>query len=169
MSDRIIGFSAGTPKAERLDEYVQTDEDRILKPGQRDALENVRAIMNEVRTLAPLGLVDPETTAAVDSSIEQLDDPFLLVVVGEFNAGKSALINALLGEAVLTEGVTPTTTNICVLRHADHPGHAPGDGVETVVGHADLLRDIHVVDTPGTNAITREHEALTSVTCHAPI
>jgi len=33
--------------------------------------------------------------------------------------------------------------------------------VRTVTYDALLLRDIHLVDTPGTNAITREHEALT--------
>jgi len=35
-----------------------------------------------------------------ERSIEQLDDLFLLVVVGEFNAGKSAFINALAGRSV---------------------------------------------------------------------
>ncbi len=46
----------------------------------------------------------------LDRSIRQLDELFLLVVVGEFNAGKSALINALFGEPLLEMGVTPTTT-----------------------------------------------------------
>ena len=39
-------------------------------------------------------------------------DRFLIVAAGEFNAGKSALINALLGERVLEEGVTPTLSLI---------------------------------------------------------
>src|SRR5690242_11727600 len=45
-----------------------------------------------------------------------LDDLFSVVIVGEFNAGKSAFINALLGQTVLEEGVTPTTTRINILR-----------------------------------------------------
>ena len=40
----------------------------------------------------------------------------LLVVVGEFNAGKSAFVNALVGEQVLQEGVTPTTAAIHLLK-----------------------------------------------------
>ena len=36
--------------------------------------------------------------AALAASIRQLDELFLLVIVGEFNAGKSAFINALIGE-----------------------------------------------------------------------
>jgi len=37
---------------------------------------------------------------------EQLGELFLLVVVGEFNAGKSAFLNALLGHKHLKEGGT---------------------------------------------------------------
>jgi len=95
------------------------------------------------------------------ASIAQLDDVFLLVVVGEFNAGKSALVNALLGERVLAEGVTPTTTRIQILRHTDQAGAETLAGAALLTAPAPLLRDIHLVDTPGTNAITREHEALT--------
>src|SRR6185503_18654708 len=40
------------------------------------------------------------------------EDRFHLVVVGEFNHGKSSFVNALLGESVLPVGVTPTTAAI---------------------------------------------------------
>ena len=57
--------------------------------------------------------------------------------------------------------MTPTTTTIQILRHAERRGQPVADGVQVVTGSAPLLRDIHIVDTPGTNAITREHETLT--------
>mgnify|MGYP000057755726 CR=1 FL=1 len=60
-----------------------------------------------------------EQRQALADSIEQLEEPFLLVVVGEFNAGKSAFINALLGQEVLEEGVTPTAARIGLLRHGE--------------------------------------------------
>jgi Dynamin family len=59
---------------------------------------------------------------AADASMtaERFDDPFRLAVVGEFNSGKSALINALLGRpGLLTEGVTPTTGTITELWWTD--------------------------------------------------
>jgi small GTP-binding protein len=118
-------------------------------------------VLGDLRaTLARTGLA-PDDEAVLRASVEQLDDFFLLVVVGEFNAGKSALINALLGERVLLEGVTPTTTQVQVLRHADQADTRPPEGVGLLTGTAPLLRDIHLVDTPGTNAITREHEVIT--------
>lgn len=49
------------------------------------------------------------------------EDRFHLVVVGEFNHGKSTFVNALLGENALPVGVTPTTAAIHHIRHADKP------------------------------------------------
>ncbi|MEZ5417161.1 MAG: dynamin family protein [Vicinamibacterales bacterium] len=122
--------------------------------GIRDTLHDLRAALVRVGA-------DGDDEQTLRTAVQQLADFFLLVVVGEFNAGKSALINALLGERVLTEGVTPTTTHVQVLRHADQAENRADDGVRSVTADAPLLRDIHVVDTPGTNAITREHEVLT--------
>jgi small GTP-binding protein len=104
-----------------------------------------------------------EQQKALDHSIEQLDELFLLVVVGEFNSGKSALINALLGSRIVKEGVTPTTAAITLIEYGEalerHVGQA---NLQVLKAPVELLREIHIVDTPGTNAIIREHEAITT-------
>ena len=101
--------------------------------------------------------------AALASSIRQLDELFLLVIVGEFNAGKSAFINALAGQSVLREGVTPTTARIHLLKHGPAVARDSGlDGVVVTTAPVELLHDVTIVDTPGTNAIIREHERLTT-------
>ena len=93
---------------------------------------------------------------------EQLTGLFLLVVAGEFNSGKSSFINALLGERVLPEGVTPTTDRINVLRHGPEISEQLREAYLLERTHpADVLREISIVDTPGTNAIIRRHEELT--------
>ena len=100
--------------------------------------------------------------AALAASIRQLDEFFLLVVVGEFNAGKSAFINALVG-AGAEEGVTPTTAQIHVLKYGDaSPTSVDEHGLRGVTAPADSSARSHIVDTPGTNAIIREHERLTT-------
>ena len=48
-------------------------------------------------------------------------DRFHLVVVGEFNHGKSTFVNALLGQDVLPVGVTPTTAVIHHLEYSAEP------------------------------------------------
>jgi len=100
---------------------------------------------------------------ALDQSITQLDELFLLVVVGEFNAGKSAFINALIGQVLMQEGVTPTTAVITVLEYGETPEQTVRQANLLVVkAPIEILREIRIVDTPGTNAIIREHEAMTA-------
>lgn len=136
---------------------------KILSEDQRILLRDERSFLNDLRLAlerfgAPAG--DQERLA---QSIEQLDELFLLVIVGEFNSGKSALINALLGQRLLKEGVTPTTAQINILRYDEAAEQkVEGRNILVIRGPADLLREMSIVDTPGTNAIIREHEAITS-------
>ena len=133
-----------------------------LDETRRRLLAEERALLGELRNwLVRLGAAEEERRALV-GSLEQLDEPFLLVVVGEFNAGKSAFINALLGQGVLEEGITPTTARIGLLRYGEAVGReVTAAGVERLWAPAEVLREIVIVDTPGTNAVLREHEALT--------
>jgi small GTP-binding protein len=93
---------------------------------------------------------------------EQLAGLFLLVIAGEFNSGKSSFINALIGERVLPEGVTPTTDRINLLRWGSDVSEQLREAFLLERTHpAEVLRELNVVDTPGTNAIIRRHEELT--------
>jgi small GTP-binding protein len=105
---------------------------------------------------------DPEDRRTLEASVAQLDQLFLVVVVGEFNAGKSSLLNAVLGTDVLAVGVTPTTARIHLIRHgpAVATRESP-DGVLEVEMPAPELEHLHLVDTPGTNSLDRSHEVLT--------
>src|SRR5258706_11900977 len=46
---------------------------------------------------------------------------FHLVVLGEFNHGKTTFVNALLGADILPTGITPTTASINHVIHGPHP------------------------------------------------
>jgi small GTP-binding protein len=136
---------------------------RILTDAQDELLREERKAL--ARLSAALVRFDaaPDQQDALARSIEQLDELFLLVVVGEFNAGKSAFINALIGSRVVQEGVTPTTAQIDVLQYGDVSARVVrGPALHVITAPAPILRDIHIVDTPGTNAIIRKHEAITS-------
>ncbi len=134
----------------------------ILTDDQEELLKDSRNLLNDLRaSLVQFGAAaeDHETLA---HSISQLDELFLMVVVGEFNSGKSAFINALLGQKLLKEGVTPTTTQINVLRFGETQEHGVEDEhLHTLTAPIELLAELNIVDTPGTNAIMREHEAIT--------
>lgn len=92
----------------------------------------------------------------------QLAELFLIVIAGEFNSGKSSFINALVGERILPEGVTPTTDRINILRFGEQPdSKLLEDFLLLRTYPAPILGELNIVDTPGTNAIIRRHEELT--------
>jgi small GTP-binding protein len=136
---------------------------RILDEKQETLLKDERQVLTDLRVaLARIG-TSPEDQQTLSESIQQLEEIFLLVIVGEFNAGKSAFINALLGQRLLKEGVTPTTTQINVLHYGDEVAQqVVNENLHVLTLPAPLLREISIVDTPGTNAVIREHEQITS-------
>ncbi len=134
----------------------------ILNHKQSQIVKDEKAALEHLQLVLAGFEVTPDDQKTLRKSIQQLDELFLLVIVGEFNSGKSAFINALLGERFLPEGVTPTTTQICILHHGESSDREVAeDGVLVVTHPAAFLREINIVDTPGTNAIIRRHEQLT--------
>mgnify|MGYP006188489547 CR=1 FL=1 len=127
----------------------------------------------------------------VEDRIPTLEDGRItLVVLGEFNHGKSTVVNALLGEDVLPVGITPTTAVITHLVHGDEKhvqvkpprGAEPFDieyaELEKVVKNAEedgnepdwveiahpnefLANSLTLVDTPGVNDISRQKVEIT--------
>lgn len=121
----------------------------------------------------------------------RINDLFVVVVVGEFNAGKSTFINSLLGNSFLKDGVLPTTAKICLLRAADRTdgslrSRAPSaagteapnkvgditwrkadnfrlDDVEEMDLPVEWMKHVAIIDTPGTNALVSRHGELTSM------
>jgi small GTP-binding protein len=136
---------------------------RILDAALERQLTEARDLLSALRDAFTRFGAAPDDQAALASSMRQLDELFLIVVVGEFNAGKSAVINALLGQVVLQEGVTPTTAGIQIVKYGPTVTRSSeANGTQVVTAPVELLSHLHIVDTPGTNAIMRVHERLTT-------
>ena len=95
---------------------------RILDKRRDEVLAEERRLLGDLQAALARFDAAAEDQEAIRRSVRQLDELFLLVVAGEFNAGKSALINALLGADILAEGVTPTTAAITLLTYGERPG-----------------------------------------------
>lgn len=135
---------------------------KILTEQQEDLLRSERTFLNDLRVKLNEFNGSKSDLDNLGKAISQLDDLFLLVIVGEFNAGKTAVINALLGDKFLKEGITPTTSQINILRYGKDEDHRlVSENQELILLPIDLLSEVSIVDTPGTNAILREHEELT--------
>lgn len=136
---------------------------RLLTESHEELLKAERQWLNDLRVALVQFSAAAEDQQTLADSILQLDDLFLLVIVGEFNAGKSAFINALLGQRLLKEGVTPTTTQVNLLRYGkEHERVIVNEQQHVITLPVDWLSEISIVDTPGTNAIIRSHELITT-------
>lgn len=134
----------------------------LLTREQQDLLRDERTLLNNARVLLARVDATEEDQELLRRALEQLEELFLLVVVGEFNAGKTAFLNALLGGKHLPEGVTPTTAHIHILRYGESLRHETGeDELVTVFLPVEWLQEINLVDTPGTNAVIQRHQEIT--------
>lgn len=159
----------------------------LLSSDHLSVINEERDLLGELHgTLSALE-VPRESLDLVADTRQRIDDLFMMVIVGEFNAGKSTFINSLLGAEYLKTGVLPTTDKICLLRSArpaeneplhsldETPSarelsskHVDGthafllDDVEDAVVPTQWLRNVALIDTPGTNALLAKHEQLTS-------
>jgi small GTP-binding protein len=151
------------------------------------------ALLDDLARLAELaGAVGMKTLRAdlVETRMPKLaDERFALVVLGEFNHGKSTFVNALLGADVLPTGITPTTAAInhvvwaeaararAVLAKGGEVALDPkalADWVTVEGRHAAEVRFVEVgwpspmledkvtlVDTPGVNDLNEQHAEIT--------
>lgn len=134
---------------------------RILDAKQEGVVAAERSALGKLREALVEVEASLEDRYTLDRSIRQLDELFLIVVAGEFNSGKSTLLNALLGGEFLAEGVTPTTGQVELLRYGEAEATSSESGFLARSLPVELLRDTLLVDTPGTNALDRQHEAIT--------
>jgi small GTP-binding protein len=134
----------------------------ILTADQERLRGQLRAVLGELDAAIAGVYAAVEDRAVLAEAVRGLDELFLLVVIGEFNAGKSALLNELIGARLLEEGVTPTTAAVSLIRYGEREAEEwRGQGFLERRFPSPALRDLAVVDTPGTNAIIRQHEELT--------
>ena len=146
-------------------EYFQEKDEsmKVLNTRQSEILNLERNHLHDLGMILAKFNANIEDQNILSESIKKIDDLFLLVIVGEFNSGKSAFINALLGEKFLEEGVTPTTTSLNILRFGETHERVINSVNEHIIYlPVSWLAEISIVDTPGTNAIIRDHEKITS-------
>lgn len=94
----------------------------------------------------------------------KLQDPFLFVICGEVKAGKSSFINALLQTErdICEVSPRPCTDTIQQIMYSENEGEEIiSEFQKKIFLPVDILKNISIVDTPGTNSIVKNHQEIT--------
>lgn len=84
-----------------------------------------------------------------------------IVIVGEVKAGKSSLVNAILGQEISVVDVLESTSNIIEVGYDKDPYTKKIGDITQVRLNIDILKHMNIVDTPGLKSITTRNEQKT--------
>ncbi|MCA9704451.1 MAG: dynamin family protein [Myxococcales bacterium] len=175
----------GLPRARRmLAELAQGEVGTRLEERLAAATTLLAGVPNRILGVSLSGV--QTAMAQVVAARERLARPLTIAIMGEFSAGKSTFVNALLGQTVAPMGVLPTTSTINVFRRGPSGGarvhyrdgriatlapddvepflHGLDDAEAARIRHVEIERtggrvgEASVVDTPGLNALDAFHE-----------
>jgi ribosome biogenesis GTPase A len=158
ISERMSEPEQWQPEAGGLNRET---EPRILSPELKQRFEMLRDLLQRALWLAER-CADIEATEILRARLTNLRAAALLVIVGEVKAGKSSFINALLREDLCEVAPGPCTVRIQELVYgAERTVESLGESWQRVSLPKEVLREISMVDTPGTNSIVKDHQTIT--------
>ncbi|CAE6207290.1 unnamed protein product [Arabidopsis arenosa] len=108
--------------SDKISKGEASEELQLLKSGASGfviSLKDLRSSRDVALRQCLDGAYVMEEVSLLIDAVSRIYEPFLMVIVGEFNSGKSTVINALLGKRYLKEGVVPTTNEITFLCYSD--------------------------------------------------
>lgn len=152
-------------------------------------LDNLKIFRFESKYKDLLGELFVQKLSDWDREIrKRKEDPFTIVVCGDFKRGKSSFINALLGEDVVTTNVTTETVTLNKISYGIHSNEAILEGGKKIVltdeelqrdnleqlmsqtpvpikqlnikRPIELLKDITIIDTPGMGDALKDFDSV---------
>jgi GTPase SAR1 family protein len=155
---RMSQLEQRQPEADGVNRAVAP---HILSPELKQQFETLRDYLQRAVWLAER-CADGEATEILRARLANLQAAALIVIVGEVKAGKSSFINALVREEVCEVAPGPCTAGIRELVYGgERKIVSLGQCRERVFLPKEVLREVTVVDTPGTNSIIQNHESIT--------
>ncbi len=120
-------------------------------------------IIKDLHELA-IRIGNEELAQTISDLRNRIHEPFMFVIVGEVKSGKSSFINALLdtGKEVAKVAPQPMTDTIQQIIYGEEEEMTViNPYLKKVMLPVEILKEIAIVDTPGTNTIVEHHQEIT--------
>jgi predicted GTPase len=125
--------------------------------------EKLDEVMNDLHQLT-LKIKSEHLSKTVNDVRNRLHDPYMFVIVGEVKAGKSSFTNALLntGREICKVAPQPMTDTIQQIVYGEKEEEVMiNPYLKRIYQPVEILKEVAIVDTPGTNTIVAHHQEIT--------
>jgi len=123
----------------------------------------VEELVKELQTIAG-AIGHDELEKTISDLRNRITEPFMFVIVGEVKAGKSSFINALLDptKEICKVAPQPMTDTIQQIVYGEKESITSiNPYLKRIEQPVEILKEIAIVDTPGTNTIAEHHQEIT--------
>jgi GTPase SAR1 family protein len=128
----------------------------VFRPQVEEAVKNLHQLT--------LSAASEDLSKTVSDLRNRITEPFMFVIVGEVKAGKSSFINALLqtDKEICKVSPAPMTDTIQQILYAENEDIVTVNPyLKKLYYPIEILKEIAIVDTPGTNTIVANHQQIT--------
>jgi len=129
----------------------------------REKRSSIKAVGTAIADIAKRFETDEDTRKRLARQIDHVNENFLFVIIGEVNAGKSSFVNALLHAPICATSHDICTQEVQKISYG-HSEEIIRDTQEHITKRsfpAEILKEITIVDTPGTNSRELDHQVIT--------
>lgn len=139
------------------------DNKIVIDEGLKKAKSDLAKVGSRLLEVANRLGANKETRTILEGQLENIKENFLFVIVGEVNAGKSSFVNALLGASICATSHDICTQDVQKITYGAVEKTITDDYNRIIEREypAEILKEITVVDTPGTNSRELEHQVIT--------
>ena len=101
-----------------IDEYTITSSNKVDSELEKSSFKELKATVEELISQLQVDITNEEISKEINTTKNYLNtQKFSIGITGVMNAGKSTMLNALMGREILGSAVVPETANLTIVKH----------------------------------------------------
>ena len=101
-----------------VDEYTITSSNKVDSELEKSSFKELKATVEELISQLQVDITNEEISKEINTTKNYLNtQKFSIGITGVMNAGKSTMLNALMGREILGSAVVPETANLTIVKH----------------------------------------------------